>query len=223
MKMDDGYLLPPPFSNNTTHLDCAIAGLCWRHVECCWTGSQTIRRRTEFPSWTWAGWAGTVTWTNLFTAETMDIKSLVDGFHCEFEDGTTLDLHRYNMQQHVSRPCTPRALRLSAWRVPPRMISLHGSESAPQWKIAEFVPELHVSYFEGNPSAFLEALREGQLEFIWVGKGLFHSYFLVVELHGASATRIGVGEAIFYRGKERYHRFAEDVRFETLKRDIYLI
>jgi hypothetical protein len=68
------YLLPSISPNGVTHLDCIVAALCWRHIECCWSGRGTVKRRHEFPSWTWAGWAGAISWTDLFTFDKMDAK-----------------------------------------------------------------------------------------------------------------------------------------------------
>lgn len=35
-------------------------GLTWAHTGKCWEGSRRPQRRQGFPSWTWAGWSGTV-------------------------------------------------------------------------------------------------------------------------------------------------------------------
>ena len=92
------YVWPvPEFSGSEKSVDCVIAGLCWRHLASCWQ-AQGIdgenssscrvvytkpRRREAFPSWSWPGWAGAVSWADLFTHSEMDLISLVYGFRCE--------------------------------------------------------------------------------------------------------------------------------------------
>ncbi|CZR61965.1 uncharacterized protein PAC_11862 [Phialocephala subalpina] len=125
------YLLPSDSLSDSIHLDCISAILCWRHI-----GGQAIRKRCEFLSWTWAGWAGTVSWTDLFTHENMDIVSVVEGFQCQLDDSTLVQLQDYGPQHYSRQDSVQCALRFSAWLVPPDMISrmkqsnLHAGRSA---------------------------------------------------------------------------------------------
>lgn len=216
------FICPSIFPEEKIHRDCVVAALCWRHIECCWMTGQVVKRRKGFPSWTWAGWAGTVSWTDLFTDGIMDVKSLVEEFRCELDDGTLIKLSHYNQWGRSDQNQKVSALRLSAWLVPPGMISLHGSETTPIWKLGSFKLELHISCFGGHPSQFLDAFNQGYLEVIFVGKGLYNSYFLVIKPHGSSATRIGAAEAIYFYDTT-YHRFADEIHADMVKREIRLI
>jgi hypothetical protein len=64
---------------------------------------------------------------------------------------------------------------------PPEAIELDESGIVPSWTMGSFKLDLHVSEFAGTPRDFLKAMRQGQLEFIFVAKGDYNSYFLVVE------------------------------------------
>jgi hypothetical protein len=104
------------------------------------------------------------------------------------------------------------------------MISLYESSGLPCWKIASFEWELHISDFEGNPSEFLEVLKSSRLECIFVAKGNYNFYFLVLEPQGVSVRRLGVGEAIFSEAPNRaYHKFADEVAFYLPKKGFRLI
>jgi len=82
---------------------------------------------------------------------------------------------------------------------------------------------VYMSEFEGDPSDFLECLRTGKLNCIFVAKGLFNSYFLIIEPEGkysrTSARRVGVAEVIWSKDVLVY-RFADEVKFQGAKRDI---
>lgn len=54
--------IPYPAKWGDRILYCCWA-LTWIHTKSCWVSSRRPRRRQQFPSWTWAGWAGAVeTW-----------------------------------------------------------------------------------------------------------------------------------------------------------------
>jgi hypothetical protein len=208
------------------HLSCAVAGLCWRHI-LCWNGaSHTVKRRTAFPTWTWAGWSGAVSWTDLFTGDEMDLVSLVDDIQCEFEDGRSMTLPQYSSQSRSGKPPLPLALRFSAWLVPPNMILLDELNKTPSWKIDKFRWQLHMSDFGGSPADFIEALRIGKLECMFVAKGSFNSYFLIIEQSSSfpegSWRRVGAAEAIWSEDKHDLC-FANEVPFSGLKKAIRLV
>jgi len=216
------YVSSTQFSDKTMHINSAIAGLCWRHIDSRWNGSVRVRRREQLPSWTWAGWAGPVSWTDIFTSGTMDICSVVDNFRCEIADNTIIDLDQYHLHCVSGRQVNAVALHLSAWLVSPHMISLLGPDTSPIWKIDAFELNMHISLFDDGPAAFLTALRTGQAECYFVGKGTYNSYFLFTEPHGTSRVRIGTGEAIFFN-HIKLRRFADEFRFNTLKKEIRLV
>ncbi|KAH7351287.1 heterokaryon incompatibility protein-domain-containing protein [Rhexocercosporidium sp. MPI-PUGE-AT-0058] len=223
------YLHPSVFPDDTLPFDCLVAALCWRHIECCWSGGGKIRRRSAFPSWTWAGWAGAVSWTDLFTDQEMDLVSLVDDLQCEMDDGTLVPLPVHQPKERVGRLQNPQALRFSAWFIHPSVIRLDDSATTPEWWIYSFSLNLHISEFDGSPRRFLEALMSGRVECIFVAKGLYNSYFLIIEPQRQyagqlpSSRRIGSAEAIWYAG---YHgitkRFA-NMSFTSVKQNVRLV
>jgi hypothetical protein len=108
------FLSPTILPGSTAHQDSAVAGLCWRHINSCWTGRPPVRRREQFPSWTWAGWAGAVSWTDLFTSNAMDVQSVVDNFCCETDENSIISLRQYHLQCAAREQINTVALHMSA-------------------------------------------------------------------------------------------------------------
>jgi hypothetical protein len=224
------YLRPSVFSDETPSFDCLVAALCWRHIECCWSGVGKIIRRPTFPSWTWAGWAGAASWTDLFTFEQMDLVSLVDDLECEMDDGTLVPLPVRQLEAGVGRLHNPQALHFSAWLIHPSMIKLNDSASPPEWWIGSLGLNLHVSEFDGSPRRFLEALVNGRVECVFIAKGLYNSYFLIIEPQRQcagqvrhSSRRIGSAEAIWHVGYRGITRRFADSSFTGVKHNVHLI
>ena len=269
------YVWPVPGFGPSKSVDCLIAGLCWRHLAGPWPGvkedspfprvvAQTRpRRRETFPSWTWAGWAGAVSWTDLFTHGEMDIISLVDDFRCELQQGhdggtittTTFSLPEYaklrltsnSVHDNEKKPPDVSALRFRAWVCSPGMLTLIETSAGPRWSIAGYLLELHVSLFNGSPSEFLQAVRSGTIRCVFVAKGLYNSYFLMLETtkkrapletggggRGGrtgsvfSGRRIGTAEAQWNqyqgrRGRVIDKRFADHVKFEIPKAELRVV
>lgn len=193
------YLLQPPPLN----LDSFVAGLCWRHIEGAWNlDGAAVRRREGFPSWTWAGWAGTVSWTNLFSFNRMDIRSLTEDCRCELRGGEALGLEDYAKHTDIRNrsnadPVDVVALCFTAWVCPAEAIMLAESAGGAMWSFWGFEADLHISAFDGSTHEFLQALQLGRIQCVLVGKGMYNSYFLVVENQGDSARRIGTVEVIW--------------------------
>lgn len=213
------YVHPSVFPDQHTHLDCLVAGLCWRHIRC-WNGdSYKVERRTGFPTWTWAGWSGAVSWTDLFTHDEMDLVSVVDNIRCELNDGTLMTLKQYTSQRSSHKLAAPSALRFSAWLVPPTMIWLDDSTEVISWKIGDFRLELHMSEFEGTTTCFVEHLKAGKLRCFFVARGRYNSYFLILDILG---RRTGVAEAIWSEDTDD-RCFANEVRFSGPKTEVHLV
>jgi hypothetical protein len=128
----------------------------------------------------------------------MNLDSLVSQFRCELQDGTEVDLHQYSQQHCLDEPYEPRTLLFSAWKAPPEMISLDTPWSKPSWRTHSFDLKLYISQFDGHPTDFLEALREGRVECLLVAGRFHNSYFLFIETKGSFATRIGSGETQYF-------------------------
>ncbi|KAL7918816.1 heterokaryon incompatibility domain-containing protein [Trichoderma austrokoningii] len=54
-----------------------VQGLCWNHAYSCWGHEEPRRpsRRPDFPSWSWAGWAGKVNYTKKSSRVLMGLLS----------------------------------------------------------------------------------------------------------------------------------------------------
>ena len=134
----------------------------------------------------------------------MDLVSLVDGFRCVLQDGTSMALPQLASQSHYAQLPFHIAVQFSAWLVPPTIIWLHDchdSEQIPCWRIDKFRLKLHMSEFEGGPNDFLESLKVGRLEFIFVAKGWYNAYFLIIEPQPSiswSSRRVGAAEALWF-------------------------
>lgn len=89
------------------YIQMLLAGLSWRHKP---THGSVPRRRQEFPSWSWAGWAGPVIWPSRTHYETIlkaGTAAGLDAVRLQFEDGSVAqisDLDFRNDDQALRRP-----------------------------------------------------------------------------------------------------------------------
>jgi hypothetical protein len=102
-------------------------------------------------------------------------------------------------------------------------ISFHHSDGAVLWRILSYTLELHISHFHGEPEAFLAVLMDGQVEFFFIAKGQYNSYFIFTEFHDGFFRRIGVGEAWFFWDNGHCYRFAEEMKFPAAKQKVCLV
>ena len=125
--------------------------------------------------------------------------------HDQIDDGTSMTLPQYPTQSlHEQHSCLT-VLHFSALLVTPSMISPHGCPTPSMTlccRIYKYKLELHMSEFEGCPPNFLDFLKVGRLDCIFVSKEWYNCYFLVIEPQGSfswdSSKGVGVGEHVWY-------------------------
>lgn len=190
-----------------------IHNLCWRHK-----GHQTPRRRPQFPSWTWAAWAGAVSWEEL--GGVSGKRSNVRCIQFE-EDGETMSLENYLRAWKPNR-CLEAWLKLAicfkAQLVPSSAFSMHQA-GQPYPKNGCFEKDLarnelpsswsncltrvgnsvawHDLHLQGRgPLDFIENIERDHWSCFWLGDctyGKCNHFFLVVEwIANGSAQRIGM-------------------------------
>ncbi|KAF5617813.1 tol [Fusarium sp. NRRL 52700] len=173
------------------------ASLCWYHL-----ASSSIRRRCEFPSWTWVGWAGPIRSIRLYEAQrwvprTREILLEDKGGHIHpaaqyLQNGT-----------NSHGPDSVGAVSLTAREVPATFVSTTGGTDS--W--SDCTVAGHGLLVEGvqlptaTPSIFLERLRTNAWSCLLLGdywpdkssKEEEMRFLLVVEWKDSeTATRIGI-------------------------------
>ena len=186
----------PPSSPGALSTNYFVGSLAWRHFGGWMKGLSDIRRRESFPSWTWAGWAGDVRWD-----KPDNIVSTIDNLRCELDDGSLVELRRYEGGRVV------KALRFDAFRVPPELISLRTSDRVRLGRIAGFKLDVDISISDLNPEEFQRALATGHLFCIFIAQSESTYYFLFLEFCADSASRIGVGRVYSY--DNHYKRYCD--------------
>ncbi|KAH7094521.1 heterokaryon incompatibility protein-domain-containing protein [Paraphoma chrysanthemicola] len=171
--------------------------LCYIFIAISWSNViKRPRRRSQFPSWSWAGWADGVQWAwdsnSLASLETM-MREVVFGL----TEGEMQPYRKTSFEQlsSVTRlgfqaPVIP-ASRFSigeSWRPgmdPRRFMRIWGNQA--------FSDTNHTGLLESTPKSFLEKLKNGSLTGFLLGSFHDRSYILVIEWQGDGqlATRVG--------------------------------
>lgn len=104
-----------------------VYSLCWFH-----NGDSAPRRRAQFPSWTWAGWAGEVHWmTGMLTGTGKDVIPKLQSIQIE-DNGQISAMEEYLRTFDPSNTTitgTDLALRFEAQVIPYTLFRLGESES----------------------------------------------------------------------------------------------
>jgi hypothetical protein len=146
-----------------------LDSLCWRHVYSCWDEHESKpRRRGNFPSWSWAGWAGAIQYDRHPHEHQMSpFGSILSQLQLEYENGylatfkeifigpNTDQNHRY-----------PKALLIEAPVILPGVIELQSSSEEDshnnhQWTAAGLPAFLNLSMGPSSTIEFLSALVRG--------------------------------------------------------------
>lgn len=180
------------------------ASLCWYHL-----ASSSIRRRCEFPSWTWAGWAGPIRSIRLYQAQRWVPRARE--ILLEDKGGHIHPAAQYlQTGRHSHGPDSAGAVSLTAREVPATLFSTVGDTDS--WSDCTVVG--HRLLVEGvqlptaTPSVFLERLKSNAWSCLllgdyWSDKSYEEDWrFLLIVEWGDSetATRIGILLAQGYEG-----------------------
>jgi hypothetical protein len=185
-----------------------LDGLCWRHVHSYWEEDKDLRpkRRPNFPSWSWAGWAGAIQHDREpHTHPLSPFGNLLSSLRLEYDD------HHFGPFSETltgisTRPMSsyPKALLFDAFVVPPEAIVLipsleDDSHQNHQWRVAGFPAFLNLSTVPSSPSTFLSALRQEEYHGILLGmdnrlglKSKVNVFILIVALSDEVARRCGM-------------------------------
>ena len=160
--------------------------LCWSHTRSCWEDFGTPRRRPEFPSWSWAGWAGEVGYRKRDYLGKSWFTGLLRTVALEDQSGilTTLESPFDSIPKHKNP--LPRVLRVEASLVPPRLFSYHKRLGSAwnQWTVLDFRAHLLMSRGPDSETRFYEELKEGCLwKCILVGVSIDTVFIMVLETH----------------------------------------
>lgn len=154
--------------------DVFVAGLCWFHLRGCWYAKRKPRRRHEFPSWTWAGWAGQIGYTPVMktTYPRPFIRPDVLEIYLEGHDGAYSLLHsvaRFPLSAWEALPASP-ILVIKARVLLPKYFSLLYKHME-TWKFDYNAVYLYLSEGMGSDFDLVEALGNDELwRCVFLGK-----------------------------------------------------
>ncbi|KAK8037705.1 HET-domain-containing protein [Apiospora marii] len=173
-----------------------LAGLCWQHVATTSSRSNTKqptpplsppRRRKRFPSWSWTGWEGAVTWPHV--EETYEVRARdpdigLASIQLSFEDGTTRSIPNLRLSPQPGadrRPIMdqyPKSLLLQTSAVPANAIPRPGRPGSGEdqfWPQGEPGPE---------EARLVHLIRNGHLKALRLGTIGELGFLLVVKKRG---------------------------------------
>lgn len=131
-----------------------IHGLIWFNTPLFGENLGTQRRRPEFPSWSWAGWAGVV----YYPYHPRNLKSHIRSLRFRPVLGLDIVVRQANKTEWVARPSlsSPRLMCLQARTIPPAAFSY--DESMRQWRVHGIAAWLEMSQGIASPSKLAKEL-----------------------------------------------------------------
>lgn len=173
------------------YLQMLLSGLSWRHKPYSRTAP---RRRQEFPSWSWAGWAGPVVWpSRTYYAAILEKGTAVgiDAVRLQFEDGSVAQISDLDFRTDEQALRRPRALFLDTVALPrDALVFDQGSD------MLRFQSGGDIKLFpskEGlTPSKAFKRLHSGRYEAIRLVTLGDDVYLLLVKRYRSSFYRIGL-------------------------------
>ncbi|ERF76321.1 hypothetical protein EPUS_04179 [Endocarpon pusillum Z07020] len=169
-------------------------GLLWCHKQHCWSTLAKPHRRSDFPSWSWAGWAGEI---DFMVSDWFSVGSNSASVFLEVEVGCLVELNYLplNSAEDAFQFSYPLALHLDAWALPSSMLKVQDPERPSACTIAGFDATLSLSQGPGDPKIVSKMLCEGKWELLWLLTQSSAAYFLVIENHTDFACRVGTVDA----------------------------
>jgi hypothetical protein len=170
-------------------------GLAWKHKRTCWDLIQPPRRRADFPSWTWAGWAGAIeSYGELLSSTGNPFFAMAAADCCqlsfELNSNTVLDLDTYRRMK-LSEAKPPCIIRLEARSIPYKAIFY--DEKMESWTIFGAPASLVLSQGPATPSQFFKELKEGiRWHFPYLSNTPKSAMILVLESYENYFLRVGL-------------------------------
>ncbi|KAI3391467.1 hypothetical protein diail_7331 [Diaporthe ilicicola] len=172
-----------------------MEGLSWRHKP---TPGSAVRLRKEFPSWSWAGWAGSVVWPSRlhYVARLKDSVGTVglggiESVKLQFEDGSVsriLDLDFRTDDEALRRP---KALFIDSVSLPRDALVFDQEADALRLQRGGEI-RLYPSREDLTPGKAFKELQSGRYETIRLATLGIDVYLLLVERYHAAYYRIGL-------------------------------
>jgi hypothetical protein len=189
-------LLPGiPHSFRNTQPPFIAASLCWRHRDRSGAQYSRTQRRPQFPTWTWAGWAGAVDWPPQFSPSSWrDFYPHILSLRIEANNGSIIDLLDiavYPSGESCQSPSSVIALHCTMWIIPPENIGFDGRSV----KIGSHAIQFYLSQGPKNLEQVWELLNNGCWALLVIGStrsGMGAVYLMVIELESDSVSRVGL-------------------------------
>lgn len=173
------------------YLQMLLAGLSWRHKP---TSRSTPRRRKEFPSWSWAGWAGPVVWpSRKFYADILNEGTAagLDAVRLQFEDGSVAQISDLDFRADDQALQRPRALFLDAVALPRDALVFNQESDMLRFQSGGEI-KLYPSKEGLTASKAFKRLHSGRYEAIRLVTLGDDVYLLLVKRYRSSYYRIGL-------------------------------
>ncbi|KAK2602174.1 hypothetical protein N8I77_008727 [Diaporthe amygdali] len=173
------------------YLQMLMAGLCWRHKS---TPGATPRRRQGLPSWSWAGWAGSVVWPSrsYYTAMLKEgTVTGIDAVRLQFEDGSVAKLSDLDFRTDDQGLRRPRALFLDTVALPRDALVFDQGSDALRLQSGGDI-RLYPSKEELTPAKTFKRLQSGRYEAIRLVTLGDEVYLLLVKRYHSFYYRIGL-------------------------------
>ncbi|KAF6813369.1 tol protein [Colletotrichum musicola] len=176
----------PPVGD-VDHLGYFMAALSWRHEL-----YKPTRRRKQFPSWSWAGWEGSVFWPRPFDAhsfrswEGFDMTSI----QLYLDDGSTLSLSDVDPRNARQSFFQPKALLIRTCAIPRTAFISDTSGSSMRLSNGGEVRLFPSKEGLDAPKAF-KRIQSGRYEAIKLGTVNDDAYLMLIKWYRNSAYRIG--------------------------------
>lgn len=179
--------------------DSFLNGLVWAHKSNNINSRCYPRRRPEFPSWSWAGWAGEVLYegTGSFDGtsrlQTYGIESGVESICIETDDGERVAIPDYIDQTKDFQTIRPSVLSLRAIALPTFAFSCDNSTTPPCLQIFQNSAELDLSIGPWDvPQFYHSLLNEGRRKCIYLGRWGLKQIILALEARDDCWSRVGL-------------------------------
>lgn len=197
----------PSFVEITEACNHFANSLTWVHTQNCWDSIGKPRRRAGFPSWSWSGWAGKVSFSphKEHGYEKFWIQSQLGAISFEYDSKNIFGFaqmahHPFSELAHSS---FPQVLVLQATVLPPEAFSY--SSETNTWKVFYEPAKLHLSHGPISPSEFYDELRFGDTwKCIVIGRWLRCKFIMIIESHDGFASRAGIFQISASSSTESY-------------------
>lgn len=212
---------------------CFVEALCWRHVHSCWDSLSQPIRRPDFPSWSWAGWAGKVEYAIMSDSDSMVSQlpmiqlsewqqSILNAavhvnISLESEAGQILELN--DIAESISTDrfsmAFARVLRLQGGVFPPSSFSYDRKQ---RWKLLGLPAKMSLSQGPDSQDRLLEQLnkKDGSLLCIHIRDIGTTIFGLIIEMRGRVSSRVGLITADWHGYKEPNYGLLEQRTFRIV-------